>query len=76
MDPSVIPYGTRMFIVSNDGAYVYGVCTAEDTGHPDFISGNRIDLFYESHDQCIQFGVRDCTVYILGEADFSYGENP
>ena len=32
VDPKVIPYGTRMFIVSNDGKYVYGIGTAEDCG--------------------------------------------
>ena len=31
VDPKYIPYGTRVFIVSEDGEYVYGVATAEDT---------------------------------------------
>lgn len=66
VDPRVIPYGTRMFIVSNDGAYIYGVATAEDTGHPDHITGNRIDLYYNTTAECIQFGARNCTVYFLG----------
>ncbi len=66
VDPSVIPYGTRMFIVSNDGQYVYGVATAEDTGDPDFISGDRIDLYFDTVAECVQFGARDCQVYILG----------
>lgn len=65
VDPSVIPYGTRMFIVSNDGEYVYGVATAEDCGNPDYIGGNRIDLYFDTVDECIQFGARDCQVYIL-----------
>lgn len=67
VDPSVIPYGTRMFIVTKDGQYVYGIATAEDTGHPDFICGNRIDLFFDTEAECIQFGYRECWVYILGE---------
>ena len=66
VDPTVIPYGTRMFIVSSDGEYVYGVATAEDTGHPDFICGYRIDLYMDTEYECIQFGARDCQVYILG----------
>lgn len=66
VDPSVIPYGTRMFIVTNDGYTVYGVATAEDTGHPDYITGNRVDLYYDTEYECIQFGVRNCTVYFLG----------
>lgn len=63
VDPSVIPLGTRMFIVSDDGEYVYGIATAEDTGS--LIVGNRVDLFYDTYEECIQFGARDCTVYIL-----------
>ncbi len=63
VDPDVIPYGTRMFIVSSDGSITYGVATAEDCGGS--IQGNRIDLFFDTYDECIQFGVRDCDVYLL-----------
>lgn len=64
VDPKVIPYGTRMFIVSNDGVYIYGIGTAEDCGGG--IVGNRLDLYFTTKPECFQFGVRDCTVYILG----------
>ena len=63
VDPSVIPYGTRMFIVSADGSITYGVATAEDCGG--LIKGNRIDLFFNTYDECIRFGVRTCDVYLL-----------
>lgn len=63
VDPSVIPYGTRMYIVSDDGKYIYGYATAEDCGGA--IKGNKIDLYFDSYDTCIQFGRRSCTVYIL-----------
>lgn len=64
VDPTVIPYGTRMFIVANDGSYVYGLGTAEDCGGA--IKGKRLDLYYPTNYECIQFGRRDCTVYFLG----------
>ena len=64
VDPSVIPYGTRMFIVSNDGAYIYGVSAAEDCGAD--IKNDRIDLYFPTINECIAFGVRDCTIYFLG----------
>lgn len=64
VDPRMIPYGTRMFIIANDGSYVYGVSTAEDCGGA--IKGNRVDLYYPTHNECVQFGVRDCTIYFLG----------
>lgn len=63
VDPKVIPIGTKMYIVSNDGQYVYGYCVAEDTGGS--IIGNRIDLYFDTFAECWDFGVRTCTVYIL-----------
>ena len=63
VDPTVIPLGTKMYVVSNDGQYVYGYCVAEDIGGG--IKGNRIDLYFDTFDECWNFGVRDCTVYIL-----------
>lgn len=63
VDPNVIPLGTKMYVVSNDGQYVYGYCVAEDIGGG--IKGNRIDLYFDTFDECWDFGVRDCTVYIL-----------
>lgn len=64
VDPKVIPYGTRMFIIANDGSYVYGIATAEDCGGS--IKNDRVDLYYPTYSECIQFGRRDCTVYFLG----------
>lgn len=64
VDPRVIPYGTRMYIVTNDGEYVYGIAVAEDCGGS--IKGNRVDLYFDTVEECIQFGIRDCTVYFLG----------
>ncbi len=64
VDPKVIPYGTRMFIVTKDGKYIYGVATAEDCGGS--IKGKRLDLFYETDAECRRFGIRDCDVYFLG----------
>ena len=66
VDPRRIPYGTRMFIMSVDGEYIYGVATAEDTGSREHIVGTRIDLHYNTRRECIQFGARDCLVYFLG----------
>ena len=63
VDPKVIPLGTEMFVVASDGSWVYGYAVAGDTGG--FIKGNRIDLFYDTKDECITFGRRDATVYIL-----------
>ena len=64
VDPRFIPYGTRMFIVANDGSYVYGISEAEDCGGA--IKGDRVDLYFPTYDECMEFGWRNCTIYFLG----------
>ena len=61
VDKRVIPLGTRMYIVAADGSVVYGTAVAEDTG----VRGNIVDLYYDTYEQCINFGRRTCNVYIL-----------
>lgn len=63
VDPRVIPLGTRMYIESADGSFVYGYCVAEDTGGA--IKGNKVDLFFNTYNECMQFGRRNVNVYIL-----------
>lgn len=63
VDPSVIPLGTKLYVVSNDGQFIYGEALADDTGGA--IKGNRIDLCYPTKTECYNFGRRDVTVYIL-----------
>ncbi len=64
VDPKVIPMGTKMLITSPDGkSWVYGVAVAEDTGGT--IKGNKIDLFFNTRAECLQFGVKKAKVYIL-----------
>lgn len=63
VDPKIIPYGTRMFIVSNDGQYVYGLATAEDCGGG--VKGKHIDLYFPTDPACWTYGVRTASVYFL-----------
>ena len=63
VDPSIIPLGSKLYIVSEDGQYVYGYCVAEDTGSG--IKGYAVDLYYNYYDECIQFGRRAVTVYVI-----------
>lgn len=65
VDPKFIPFGTRMFIITDDGEYVYGIATAEDAGDSNIV-GSRIDLWMPTKWDCIQFGYRTCTIYFLG----------
>ena len=64
VDPRFIPYGTRMLIVSHDGERYYGIATAEDCGGA--IKRDRMDLYFPTYQECIDFGRRRCTIYFLG----------
>ena len=68
VDPTVIPYGTRMFIITEDGSFVYGIGTAEDCGGA--IKNNRLDLYMPTLSQAFSFGRRDVTVYFLGQSQW------
>ena len=57
VDPNVIPLGTRVYVVG------YGYAIAEDTGGA--VKGNIIDLYMDSYVDCINWGRRNVTVYIL-----------
>ena len=57
-----------MFIITNDGEYVYGIAAAEDAGDSNIV-GNRIDIWLPTKAECYQFGYRECTIYILGPAE-------
>lgn len=64
VDPSVIPLGTRVFVIADDGRrWSYGPGLAEDTGG--LIKGNRIDLFFMTGAEADTFGVRNAKIYIL-----------
>ncbi len=65
VDPSVIPLGTKMYICSEDGKFVYGYCQAEDTGSA--VKGNIVDLHMDSVEECMQFGRRKMIAYIIEE---------
>lgn len=63
VDPRVIPLGSRVYIEALDGSWSYGYAVAADTGGA--IKGKRVDLCYRTRSECIQFGVRNCRVYVL-----------
>lgn len=57
VDPRVIPLGTRVYVEG------YGLAIAEDTGGG--ITGNTIDVFFDSEGEARSWGVRSLNVYIL-----------
>ena len=64
VDPDKIPYGTKLYIRSKDGKYNYGYAIAADTGA--FVDWGRVvDLYFDTREECINFGIRDVEVYVL-----------
>ena len=57
VDPTVIPYGTKLYI---DG---YGFAIAADTGSS--IKGNNIDVFFNTYSEACKWGVKYVKVYVL-----------
>ena len=55
VDPSVIPYGTEVII--NGNTYI-----AEDCGGA--IKGNKIDIYFATHQEALNFGRQTVTAYI------------
>lgn len=65
VDPRVIPLGTRVYVELPGKTPDYGFAVAADVGGG--IKGNRVDLYYESKADAMQFGRRNVKVYILSE---------
>ena len=57
VDPNIIPIGTKVYVEG------YGFAIAEDTGGA--IKGNIIDVFFDTHNQAEDWGVKYKNVYIL-----------
>ena len=65
VNPNVIPYGTKLWITSEDGSIVYGYAIAADTGGA-LMSGHALaDLYMDTLVECNAFGRRNMKVYIL-----------
>ena len=73
VNPNVIPYGSELYIVAQDGSKVYGYAVAADTGlglmdgtvAVDLYFGNREDHYYDS----CRWGAVQVDIYVLTEGD-------
>ncbi len=67
VDPNVIPYGSELYIVSQDRKFVYGYAVAADTG---YITNILVDLFFgwdqDAYCKAVQYGGRLVDIYVLG----------
>ena len=58
VDPNVIPYNSKVEI--NGNTYI-----AHDCGGA--INGNRIDVYFDNHEDALEFGVQTEEIYLLRE---------
>lgn len=73
VNPNVIPYGSELYIVSQDGTQVYGYAIAADTGVAlmdgtvaiDLYFGNKYDHYYDS----CRWGAVQVDIYVLTEGE-------
>ena len=59
VDKQVFPLGSKLYVMAK--GMEYGYTSAEDTG----MKGPKIDLYMDTYQECIQFGRRTATVYLL-----------
>lgn len=59
VDPRIIPLGTKLYIPG------YGEALAADTGG--WIKGDRVDLCFESLEECYRYGRRRIRIYLIEE---------
>lgn len=65
VNPNVIPYGSKLYIVASNGSICYGYATAVDTGGALMSGSVLVDVYYPTYNQCVNWGRRNVTVYVL-----------
>ena len=67
VNPNIIPYGTLLYITSDDGRFIYGYAYAADTGTAMMAGVAFIDLYYETYDESCKNAVIPVTVYVIDD---------
>ena len=65
VNKNIIPLHSRLFIRTTDGAFIYGYAEAEDTGGFAKTTNRIVDLYFDTYEECCQFGLRNVEVYFL-----------
>lgn len=69
VNPNVIPYGSELYIVSQDGSRVYGYAIAADTGGALLNGHALVDLYMDTYEDCCSWGAVYVDVYVLSEGN-------
>jgi 3D (Asp-Asp-Asp) domain-containing protein len=65
VNPGVIPYGSKLYIQSPGGGFVYGYAVAADTGGALMDGTVAVDLFYNTYEESAANGIKTVDIYIL-----------
>ena len=65
VDPSLIPYGSLLYITSSNGKFVYGWAIAADYCEASAAGIAVVDLFFDTYRESALFGARSLNVYVV-----------
>jgi 3D (Asp-Asp-Asp) domain-containing protein len=65
VDPSIIPYGTELYIASTDNDHIYGYAIAADTGTGLLEGLCLVDLYMNTYEESCDWGAHQVNIYIL-----------
>lgn len=65
VDPAIIPYGSKLYIRSADGSFVYGYAIAADTGTAIADGRIAVDLFYGTYAESAWNGIKYVDIFVL-----------
>lgn len=65
MNLSEYPRGTRLYIKTPDGSYIYGYSVVRDTGPAAREGIILVDLFFNSYRESCLFGAKTVDIYVL-----------
>ncbi len=65
VDPSVIPYGSLLYITNSDGSFVYGWAIAADYCQAAAEGRVVCDLFFDTYEEPYLFGKHTMNIYVV-----------
>lgn len=67
VNPNIIPYGSELYIVSQDRKHVYGYAIAADTGLGMMQGTVAVDLFCASYADSCKWGAHYVDIFVISE---------
>lgn len=71
VDPNVIPYGSLLYIVTQDGKTVYGAAVAADTGYlTDVVADLYMGTTAENYSDACEWGAKWVDIYVINTGKY------